>query len=522
MLVCVVVAAPAAAHAQSDTGYGPTQVVLKGNAPTTFPELTLTAVEGTRDPGEIVITRAGSELVVTNLGGPGLAPGSGSAGACREIDPNTASCPAADVDGIRSFLRNGDDVVDASASGLALRADGVGGDDLLIGGDPVAGALVRQNSFVGGDGDDELLGGPQIDIMSAGAGNDILRGNKGNDLLNAGPESDLVDGGEDRDSISYSPSEIGVTLTLADGLCNDGSTADTAGRRSTPVPGCSANGVDRDLLRDVELASGTTSRDNITGGPADERIFGASGDDTIVGGGGSDALLGGGSADLLSARDGIADSAIQCGLFSSDREQGDRALADEIDPVDPSCVEIERGGAGTAGPVGTPPSNEPEAPPEFQPTPTETITPNVPTSSTDGPGAGGGDGGATPPELEITSPVATVKKGLAELRVLCVYRAENCVGEIELTARKNAKAGKGRKKIKIEKGDELGSKRLEIPWGNSEPARIAVSKDVRKLFKAGADSLAATAVVTARDGAAGPGAAEAEVRASVKLGAPRR
>ena len=272
----------------------------------------------------------------------------------------------------------------------------------------------------------------------------------------------------------------------------------------------------------TERIGGSTADDSLTGGPANERLVGSAGNDTIDASAGVDTLLGQNGADLLTARDGIADAATQCGQRSADRTPGDRAVADEADPVDPSCVVIERGGAGTAGPVGTPPSDEPDAPPEFQPTPTETITPDVPTSSSDGPNPGGGNGGVTPPEIQITSPGATVRKGVAELRVLCVYRAENCVGDVELIARKGAKAGKGRKQIVIAKGDELGSQAVEMPWGTSEPVRVEVTRDVRKLFKAGRDSISATATVTARDGGAGASAAAAEVSAPVKLGAAGR
>jgi hypothetical protein len=114
------------------------------------------------------------------------------------------------------------------------------------------------------------------------------------------------------------------------------------------------------------------------------------------------------------------------------------------------------------------------------------------------------------------------RKGIAELRVRCVYLAQACVGEITLTAKKTTKAGKGKKKVRVKKGAELGDQAVEIPWGTSEPTLVKVSKRVRNLFKAGADKLKATAEVRAHDGAGGADAAETRVTAPVKLGAAGR
>jgi hypothetical protein len=326
-----------------------------------------------------------------------------------------------------------------------------------------------------------------------------------------------------------------AVVTLADGLCNDGTPSDTAAPGVPAPAGCSANGVDRDLVRNVDLVGGSRQADDITGGPADERLFGNAGADRLEGGLGKDTLIGSADPDALFARDGIIDTATVCGQLPEDRTAGDRAVVDPDDPVDPSCVVIERGAARTPGPVGTPPAPPaqpappgaaeppPISPQIFQPTPTATVAQNVPATGSEGTRAGGGDGGVTPPELQITSPNATVSRtGVAELRVRCVYRAQACAGRIQMVAARATAAGKGRRRVKLTKGAVLGSAAVNIPWGTSAPTEVRVSGAVRRVLAAGARRLDATATVHAHDGAAGAGAAEATVTGPVRLGAPRR
>ena len=480
-------------------------------------------------PGRLALAVEGSTVVVTNPGGPGVIAepsGSGLAACTTASDLSRVTCPASGVVAIQAKLLASPNVVDASAAPeLRLFADGAGGNDRIT----ISDSSAVSNFVTGGAGNDTLNGGPRQDILigdessRAETGNDILNGNGGPDILDGGPGSDVVDGGPDNDSYSYANQAGPATVTLGDDLCNDGTPTDTAQPGTVARSGCSANGVDRDLLLSIENLTGTQQSDDLTGGPVAERFAALRGADDVEGGLGVDTMLGGGDADVLTSRDGVLDAATQCGSVPTDRTAGDRAIADPDDDVDPSCVTVERGAFGTPGPVGTPPSTDPTAPPEFQPAPTEKITPGVPSNGSEGTGPGGGNGGLTPPELEITSPVATVsKRGVAELRVRCVYLAQACVGEIELKASKAAKAGKGRKKVTIKKGTALGSQSVDIPWGTSEPILVKVSKPVRNLFRAGADKLQVKTTVTARDGAAGAAAAEARVTAKVTLGASGR
>lgn len=78
----------------------------------------------------------------------------------------------------------GDDVIDASATGIAVLVDGGAGNDSILGGSAA-------DSLLGGAGDDTLFGGN---------GRDTLRGGDGNDYLNGGRDADQVfgDGGNDQ------------------------------------------------------------------------------------------------------------------------------------------------------------------------------------------------------------------------------------------------------------------------------------------------------------------------------------
>lgn len=538
-LIAAAAGLPAAAQAQNAPRGS---VSLQRGAPqgSTGERLMVRIAVGTTftpTPGRLVITRDGDDLVVTNPGGPGVKVVDSGAGeaACVAASRFTAvRCRAAGVTAIEALLDASDDVVDASAVDIPLFADGKAGNDTLL-----VGPTRLVTVLVGGPGDDIINGGEGQDFITGDttadprvAGNDLLTGNGDGDHFTPGPGSDVVDGGVNGRAVDFvnyfEHVGTGATVTLGDGLCNDGTPTDVARSGSTPAEGCSANGVDRDLLRGIEAINGTRQSDDIVGDDGPNSINGFFGADRLEGGLGADQLLGGADADVLFARDGVVDTATVCGTVPEDRTPGDRALADPGDPVDPSCVEIQRGAAGTTGPVGTPPQDPEPAPAEQpadpgfapfpEPTPTPAVVPDQPATGESGPGPGGSDGGVTPPELLVTSPAATVIKGVAELRVRCVYQAKNCVGTVRLVARATTRAGKGRKRVTVKKDAVLGTQTVDIPWGTSEPTRIAVGRGLKRLFAAGARRIKATLTVTAHDGAAPAGAADATVTRNVLIG----
>ena len=254
---------------------------------------------------------------------------------------------------------------------------------------------------------------------------------------------------------------------------------------------------------------------DFTGSGADEFLQGQQGSDRFEGGGGRDTLLGFEGNDLLLGRDGVADGLIDCGEGGGD---DDRAVVDQFDPVQPDCETIERGSFGVAGPVGggEPAPEFPGFPPAPPPSPP---LGDQPGNGNEGNGPGGGDDGRTPPELEIPTRVAFVKKGDVEIRVRCVYRAANCVGKLTLKAAQSKEAGD----TKVKRGDKLATGKVDVPWGTSEPTRLDAPRKLVKLLGdlRGKRTLKVDATVVARDSGGGPDALSARAKRTVVLGLQR-
>jgi hypothetical protein len=198
--------------------------------------------------------------------------------------------------------------------------------------------------------------------------------------------------------------------------------------------------------------------------------------------------------DLLLGRDQGEDALLDCGEGG-----GDRAVVDAVDPVEPSCETIERGSAGVVGPV--------------------TGVGDVPSNGNEGNGPGGGDNGQTPPELEIPTPVAFVKNGRIQIRVRCVYRAQNCVGRLTLRAAQSRRAGR----LRVRRGARLASGRVNVPWGTSRATTMRAPRRLVRLLRRlrGSRTLRVRATVVARDSAASPGAQSARRSRVVVLGLQR-
>jgi Ca2+-binding RTX toxin-like protein len=385
----------------------------------------------------------------------------------------------------------------------------------LIGGGPGPDVIVAGagRSLVGSfGGNDQVDGGAGDDEINEGSGNDIVLAGEGNDNFGGEPtdDSDIISGGPGRDSMAAR----GV-VTLNDLLCNDGSSRDAPepidgnGRaldgpigqgRSVRAPEgsleCSGTGADRDLFAGIEEVTQVFDDGAVdfTGSDADEAFQGHEGDDRFEGGGGRDSLVGLAGDDLLLGRDQGEDALLDCGEGG-----GDRAVVDAVDPVEPSCETIERGSAGVVGPV--------------------TGVGDVPSNGNEGNGPGGGDNGQTPPELEIPTPVAFVKNGRIQIRVRCVYRAQNCVGRLTLRAAQSRRAGR----LRVRRGARLASGRVNVPWGTSRATTMRAPRRLVRLLRRlrGSRTLRVRATVVARDSAASPGAQSARRSRVVVLGLQR-
>jgi RTX calcium-binding nonapeptide repeat (4 copies) len=371
----------------------------------------------------------------------------------------------------------------------------------------------------GGPGADTVTAGPGRLLASTLAGNDVVSGSAGDDDIDDGPGNDIVLAGEGNDRfgdfhtpnsdiLSGGPGRDQVisrgTVTLNDLLCNDGANGDAPASplgvsRSVDAPEgrlqCSGTGADRDLFAGIEAvgqAFDNTAVD-FTGSAADEFLQGQEGSDRLEGGGGSDSLIGFEGNDLLLGRDQAADGRLDCGVGIDDR-----AVVDQIDPVEPSCETIERGSAGLVGPV--------------------VGVGDVPASGSEGNGPGGGDNGVTPPEVEIPTRVAFVRRGRIQIRVRCIYRAQSCVGRLTLTSAQSRRVG-GRR---IQRNQRLARGPVNVPWGTSQATTLRAPRSLTRLLRAlRGRALKVRARVEVRDGAAPPTALPARASRVVTLGLQR-
>jgi hypothetical protein len=121
--------------------------------------------------------------------------------------------------------------------------------------------------------------------------------------------------------------------------------------------------------------------------------------------------------------------------------------------------------------------------------------------------------------VEIPTRVAFIRRGRIQIRVRCVYRAQNCVGRLTLTAAQNRRVGRRR----VRKGQRLASGRVNVPWGNSRSTTLRSPGSLTSLMRAlrGSRTLKVRAQVEVRDGAAPRTARAARAARTVTLGLQR-
>ncbi len=146
-----------------------------------------------------------------------------------------------------------------------LTGDGNSGATVDLGAGTASGAgigtdtLTEVENVVGGDGDDDITGSAEANILEGGGGDDTLR---------ATGDGDTLDGGAGTDTADYSGEAGPVTVDLGAGTATRGGETDT--------------------LISIENVIGTAAGDTLTGSAADETLEGGLGDDTIDGGAGID------------------------------------------------------------------------------------------------------------------------------------------------------------------------------------------------------------------------------------------
>ncbi len=152
----------------------------------------------------------------------------------------------------------------------------------------IAGSLYR-DVLTGDDGANELVGNAGDDTLRGNGGDDELRGNEGGDVLAGGAGADRLDGGSGSDTLSYSLSDAGVRVNLAENTAAGGH---AEGDVFTSIEGVSGSDF-ADILR------GDESTNNLQGYDGDDEIYGGEGDDFLTGGVGADRLEGGAGDDQL-------------------------------------------------------------------------------------------------------------------------------------------------------------------------------------------------------------------------------
>ncbi len=234
-------------------------------------------------------------------------------------------------------LANGGDSFDGSQLLFEIDAsvffDLRGGD----GNDSITGALLMDNSFTGGAGDDLFNGGLFDDVFYLNGGTDTANGSFGDDqfFVNGGTNASIINGGDEFDTLvvqstttlsgavsgmesislaagttlnisaanmlnGFSPSAsifaTGPGSTLAVGL--------TAGETSFFGTGYSFGGLTMLLAiignsQNNRLAGNATTLNYIDGGDGADQVKGFALSDTLLGGAGLDKITGNGGADTL-------------------------------------------------------------------------------------------------------------------------------------------------------------------------------------------------------------------------------
>ncbi len=242
-------------------------------------------VIGTRNADELtgnasdnqLTGKEGNDLLVGNDGNDTLEGGAGN-------DTLIGGVGADRLNGGGTDERN---LVSYKESNAGVQVD-LSSADPQSGGDAQGDVLSFIQDVQGSTNNDTLKGDAKANQLFGDAGDDTLSGNAGNDTL---------DGGEGIDTVDFENSN-GVTVLL---LSSDNA-----------PHGKVIDGIDTDLLKNIEnirgsnlsdMLSGNKEANRIEGRSGNDSLFGLDGNDTLFGGGGNDTLDGGKGADWLYGED---------------------------------------------------------------------------------------------------------------------------------------------------------------------------------------------------------------------------
>ncbi|KAA1418505.1 calcium-binding protein [Nocardioides humilatus] len=218
------------------------------------------------------VTRPRQLLAVGVLSAVGFVAPAAPAGAAGET---CLGAPATIVGSGTINGTSGPDVIVGSA--VADTIDGGGGHDYICAG-------AGNDHILGGAGDDQVNDGAGADVVDLGAGADHLT------TYSVKDQHDVFQGGPDLDSIHYDRTAT-VKVNLRTTFADDGEAGEA------------------DKISGIEVVSGGSGNDTLTGSDGPDLLFGGNGNDTLTGGLGSDFVNGQEGDDLLveSVADQVAD-----------------------------------------------------------------------------------------------------------------------------------------------------------------------------------------------------------------------
>ena len=219
-------------------------------------------------------------------------PGAAFAGTIRETNVTILNGPAytGATNGNDNLVgTNQADVIDLLAGDD--RYDGLAGNDIVYGGE-------GNDYLIGGAGSDLLRGDAGNDILDGGANNDQLLGGTGNDILTGGAGADQIHGGDGYDQANYAGSSSAVAIDLRNGNAFGG---DAAGDTITGIESLVGSAYFDTLLGNGEanVLRGENGFDTLRGFAGNDRLYGGNGNDQLIGDAGNDLLDGGAGDDNL-------------------------------------------------------------------------------------------------------------------------------------------------------------------------------------------------------------------------------
>jgi Ca2+-binding RTX toxin-like protein len=238
----------------------------------------------------VTVDRIGANYVFTDTTTPITA----GAGCAAGGNPNTATCPVADVENLSAELGDMNDsgTFGPGVTGNNLQASISGGD----GNDVITAGASIEATYVGEDGNDNLVGGPERDRLIGNDGNDTLEGNGEGDDLEPGDGNDIANGGPgDGDRLSTGSAPDGAdVLSGGPGLFDS-----LDFRRDSDVSLTANNAADDggpgegdNMAGDIERIDTGEGDDLVAAGPLDNTVFLGGGDDQAFGEAGNDNIQG--------------------------------------------------------------------------------------------------------------------------------------------------------------------------------------------------------------------------------------